>query len=465
MYEFVNPIISIPFIKNVIFDSKRLNNLTPKNMLKYRNNALKKTIKYAYTVPLYKKKYESADIHPSDIKDINDIKKLPFITKKDIVDNFPNGIVPINYNKDKAQVVSTSGSTGKPVTFYTDFSTMSRTAGLNLRSLNMFNLNWRKVRVAHIGNFSQGKADSAFEKGFFSKLRLFYNSNNYLLLNNFDPIKDIIEKLDNFNPDIILSYPITFKNLAFLKNKGYGKNIKPKVLNVGGYVLDEYTKKYVEDAFNCRMLNVYSSAESGADIAFECMEGTWHINHDFYHVETVDENMNVLGEGKLGHILITRLFGQGTPIIRYLGMDDWIKLVDNYSCKCGLNTPIIKDGVRGRTSTCVVLPDGRVFPSASFAIISVILNDLKTKKVSQFQIVQKKIDEIDILIVIDEDLRDVGVSVDLIIKHITEAYERKVGPDVTINVKEVKEIKSLKGKPSPLLISHVKINNGYTLVD
>lgn len=465
MYEFVNPIISIPFIKNVIFDSKRLHYLSPKNMLKYRNKALRKTIKYAYTVPLYKKKYESAGIHPSDIKDINDIKKLPFITKKDIVDNFPDGIVPINYNKDKAQMISTSGSTGKPVTFYTDFSTMSRTAGLNLRSLNMINLNWRKVRVAHVGNFSQGKADSAFEKGFFSKLRLFYNSNNYLRLNNFDPIKDIIEKLDNFTPDIILSYPITFKNLAFLKNKGYGKNINPKVLNVGGYVLDEYTKKYVEDAFNCRMLNVYSSAESGADIAFECMAGTWHINHDFYHIETVDENMNVLGEGKLGHIVITRLFGQGTPIIRYLGMDDWVKLVDNYSCKCGLNTPIIKDGVRGRMNASVILPDGRVFPSASFAIISAILNDLKTKKVSQFQIVQKKIDEIDILIVIDGDLRDVGVSVDIIIKHIKEAYERKVGPGVTINVKEVKEIKSPKGKPSPLLISHVTIDNSYTLVD
>jgi phenylacetate-coenzyme A ligase PaaK-like adenylate-forming protein len=116
-------------------------------------------------------------------------------------------------------------------------------------------------------------------------------------------------------------------------------------------------------------------------------------------------------------------------------------------------------------NTSVILPDGRVFPSASFAIISAILNDLKTKKVSQFQIVQRKIDEIDILIVIDEDLRDVGVSVDLIIKHIKEAYERKVGPDVTINVKEVKEIKSSKGKPSPLLISHVAIENGYTLVD
>lgn len=465
MFELVNPLLSIPFIKNFIFDPKRIQNLSSNNMQKYRNKALKKAIDYAYKVPLYKKKYESAGIQKSDIKNINDIKKLPFITKKDIVDNFPEGIVPINYNKDKAQIVSTSGSTGKPVTFYTDFSTMSRTAGLYLRSLNIINLNWRKVKVVHIGNFSQGKADSAFEKGFFSKLNFFYNNKNYLLLNNFDPIEEIIKKLDNFKPDIILSYPITFKNLAFLKNKGYGKNINPKVLNVGGYVLDDYTKKYVEDAFNCKMLNIYSSAESGADIAFECIEGTWHINHDFFHVESVDENMNILEEGKLGHIVITRLFGRGTPFIRYTGIDDWVKLIDNYSCNCGLTTPIIKDGVRGRINTSVILPDGRVFPSASFAIISLILNDLKIKKVRQFQIVQKKIDHIDILVVIDEDLRDIGMSVDLIFKHIKEAYERKVGPDVTINVIEVKEIKSPKGKPSPLLVSHLKKNNNYNFVD
>ncbi len=465
MDELFNPLISIPFVKNLIFDPNRLNRLSPKKMIKYRDKALRKTINYAYKVPLYKMKYESDGIYKSDIKNIKDLTKLPFITKKDILDNFPDGIIPNNYNKDKSQIISTSGSTGKPITFYTDFSTMSRTSGLYLRSLKTFNLNWRRVRVAHIGNFSQGKVDSAFEKGFFSKLKFFYNTKNYLLLNNFDPVEEIIKKLDDFKPDMILSYPITFKNLAFFKNKGYGKNINPKVLNVGGYVLDEYTRKYVENAFNCRMLNIYSSAESGADIAFECMEGTWHINHDFYHVESVDENLNVLSEGKLGHIVITRLFGRGTPIVRYIGIDDWVKLVESYSCNCGLKTPIIKDGVRGRINTNVILPDGRVFPSASFAIISVILNDLKIKKVRQFQIVQKKIDQIDILIVIDEDLRDVGMSIDLIFKHIKEVYEKKVGPGVAINVKEVSEIKSKKGKPAPLLISHIKTDNFSDLVD
>jgi len=463
MNEFLNPKTAIPFIKNLIFDPGRLRRFSPERMHKFRDKALRKMIRYAYTVPLYHKKYKAAGIHPSDIKRIKDIEKLPFITKKDITNHFPNDITPIDYDVKKAHIVCTSGSTGKPVTFYTDFSTLSKGVGIYLRGLNELDLHWRKSRVAHVGNFSQNKADSAFEKGFLSKSRSFYHHNNHLSLNNFEPMPDIIKKLDKFKPDMILSYPVTFKNLASLKNKGYGRNINPKVLAVGGYVLDEYTRKYVEDAFNCRMLNVYSSAESGADIAFECMDGTWHINYDFYHVESVDENMVPVDEEKLGHIVLTRLFGKGTPMVRYTGMDDWITLSKEHSCDCGLRTPILKGGIKGRMSTSVILPDGRVFPSASFAFISVLLNDLKTKKVEQFQIVQKKLDEIDILIIIDDNLRDVGESVDSIFKSIQDAYRKKVGPKVDINVKEVKEIKSTPGKPSPLVISNVKLEDSYEL--
>ena len=230
-------------------------------------------------------------------------------------------------------------------------------------------------------------------------------------------------------------------------------------------MLDEYTRKYVEDAFGCPMVNIYSSAESNSDIAFECLNHTWHINYDFYHLEAIDENMELVSPGELGHVVMTRLFGKGTPIIRYTGMDDWIRLISDYKCDCGLRTPIIKGGVEGRRSTSVILPDGRIFPSASFAIISLILNKLKTFKVKQFQIVQKKIDEIEILIVIDEDLRNVGIPVEEIFTKIKEAYVEMCGPNVNISVKETKEIKSPPGKPLPLVISKVKMEEALKLIE
>jgi len=59
---------------------------------------------YAYKVPIYKKKYKEAGIHPNDIRGIKDITKLPFISRQDLSENFPDGIISSNFNREKGQV-------------------------------------------------------------------------------------------------------------------------------------------------------------------------------------------------------------------------------------------------------------------------------------------------------------------------------------------------------------------------
>lgn len=467
MNPFLNPVTGFPFLKHFIIDPKRLEKKNHQQIARYRDKAFRKLLRYAYTVPLYYKKYKEAGIHLSDIKGIKDITKLPYITKKDLVENFPDGIIPPNYKKDKGFVVSTSGSTGKPVSVYLDFSVFSEGVGANIRFLQTHNLHWRKSRFANIGNFSSGKADDVANKAFYSHVGFALESDTYITLNAFQSLKVIMKKLDDFRPDSILTYPVTYLNLAYLKNKGYGKNVNPKVLVVSGYILDDYTRSYVEDAFGCKMYNGYGAAEtsSEAPIAFECHQKKWHVNLDFFHVETINENMELVEPGKNGHIVVTRLFGKATPLIRYTGLDDWVTLTEDYECSCGFCTPLFKDGVEGRKDTSVILPDGRVFPSASFAILSVVLNRLKTRKVLQFQIIQKKLDEIDILIVIDDDLRDKDPAVDVLFSKIKEIYQEKVGPEVTINVKEVKKIKSRPTKPAPLVISNLTQKERERIID
>jgi phenylacetate-CoA ligase len=455
MNPFLNPMTGVPFLKHFLFDSNRLYRLNPKQLEKYRDKALRRIVKYAFTVPLYHKKYTKAGIHPDDIRGINDITKLPFITKKDLVDNYPDGIVPLQYNKEKAYVVSTSGSTGKPVASFLDFSVYSEGVGASLRIMNAYGLNWRKTRYVNIGTFVPGKADEVARQAFFSKAKFAYSSDNYITINTFEPIKEIMKRLDEIRPDAILSYPVTYQNLAYLKKKGYGKNVHPKALLVGGYLLDEYTRNYVEEAFGCNMYNGYGAAEtsSEASIAFECVQKRWHINTDFYHVETIDENSELIGNGKIGHIVVTRLFGKATPIIRYTGLDDWVTLTEEYDCECGLFTPTFKEGVEGRRSSSIILPDGRIYPAATFANLSDVFNKMKTRKIKQFQIVQKKVDEFDILIIIDEDLRNEAPSVDEIFKRVKDVYQEKVGQDVKINVREVHEIESPPNKPASQVIS------------
>jgi phenylacetate-CoA ligase len=78
-------------------------------------------------------KYHAADLHPHDIKGIKDVTKLPFISKQDIVEHFPIGILPRGYNKENARIVSTAGSTEKQISIFTDFSIFTGGIGASLR--------------------------------------------------------------------------------------------------------------------------------------------------------------------------------------------------------------------------------------------------------------------------------------------------------------------------------------------
>lgn len=466
MNPFLNPIVAFFALKSYLINPSRTERLTTEQLNEYRNKTFKKIVKYAYNVPLYHEKYKTAGIHPRDINGIKDIVKLPFITKNDLRNNFPDRIIPGNYNKKNAFVVSTGGTSGKPVFIYTDIITMAESTVPNSREAKFFKLNTRKSRFAHIGNFSKDRIDLVAQEKFYANIKRFISIDNILNLDVNQPITDIMKKLNDFKPDVIISYPNIHQHLAYLKRKGFGKNVQPKLLTVGGSMLDEYVRRYVEDAFGCRLLNVYPSVEAGTNIAFECSEGTWHIHPDYFHVEVIDERGYVVPYGERGHIVITRLYGRGTPIIRYTGMDDWIRFSPNKECRCGLTTPVI-ESFEGRMGANIVLSNGKFFPSGAFCFIEPILNKFKTFKVKQYQIVQKEINQIDILLVIDEDLRNVGTSVEEIAKEIKYVYQQKVGPNVSITVNEVDEIKNLKdaSKPPPIVVSYVKLTDGYDIIN
>jgi phenylacetate-CoA ligase len=208
------------------------------------------------------------------------------------------------------------------------------------------------------------------------------------------------------------------------------------------------------------MFNTYASCESGAEIAFECKEGNWHIHSDFFHLEAVDENMELVNPGERGRLVITKLWGSGSPIIRYTGMEDWITLSNNEKCNCGLHSPIFGKPVEGRVISNIILPNGKIFSPSDFLFITSVLQDLRTFKVTKFQIVQNKINQIDILLVIDKDSYDKNLSFKEISKKIINVYSKKIGKEVDIIVKEVEEIKDdiISGKPAPLVISYVNQN-------
>ncbi|OYT58608.1 hypothetical protein B6U81_07685 [Thermoplasmatales archaeon ex4484_30] len=103
--------------------------------------------------------------------------------------------------------------------------------------------------------------------GFLRELKEYeINLDNLQILHVGEDVEKLAEKINEFKPKFLGGYPGVLRALAVLKRKGYGKNIEPEVMASSGAVLDEYTKKYIEEAFNAKIYDVYGSTEAGPNI-------------------------------------------------------------------------------------------------------------------------------------------------------------------------------------------------------
>ena len=321
-------------------DINRFNNFDYQKLIKYRNSRFRKLIKYAFNVPLYKKKFEKEGIKKDSINGIEDIEKLPIITRQDIIKYFPNGIIPKSHKK-KSVFIDTSGSTRKPISYFTDQYTLMKNLILYVRQLRYYGIKWNKSKITMIANFySRSGPTQYFNSGAIPTLKPFFSLGNFQLLNCYDDLKEMMNKINSFNPDFICGFPGPIRHLALLKNRGYGSNVNPISIISSGALLGYYDKKFIEETFDVPVYNLYGSTEAGP-ISFECKHGKYHINSDYLYLETLDRDFNVLDKGKSGLLSLTRIYGLGTPLIRYTGMNDIIT-IDDKTCDCGLQTEIIK---------------------------------------------------------------------------------------------------------------------------
>jgi len=452
-----NPFFLGKIAKHYFYDANLVWTMNEKQMRTYQDKLLRRIVKYAYTVPAYHEKYKKHGIHPSDIKGIKDIRKLPLITKSDLMDNFPDGIIPANFNKEDGFLESTSGSTGKPVSVYSDFFSAVKSLMFFQRVLKAYGGSWKKSKIALVVDLDPGTEENVvFTKSATPFLKKFVDLNNLRYIHIDKKTEEIMQELDDFKPDFLGSDPGMFKKLASLKNDGKGKNVEPKYLVSSSAVLDNYNRKYVEKAFNAKIMDTYGATETGP-MTFQCVENEYyHVNPDYVFLEFLDESEKPVDYGKIGQIVATKLYGKGTPIIRYIGLDDLAAPIDE-SCTCGVKTQLMGQ-IEGRRFDSIVLSNGKMLTPLSLTTIPrAIMDRYQLYKIKQFQIIQHKIDEIEILVVIDERLRNVGPSVKKLSEEIKKEFSKIVGADVRIAVNEVKDIENQgKADKVKVVISNVK---------
>ena len=167
-----------------------------------------------------------------------------------------------------------------------------------------------------------------------------------LQLDATEGLKEIVKKLNNFNPHTLVGYASMIHILAEEQLSG-NLNINPSIVFSSSEVLTRDMRSKIEKAFGKTLFNEYASTEAGS-LAGECQYHTGlHLLEDQVYVEVVDKNNQLVPNGAFGEkLLITVLFNKTQPLIRY-ELSDSIKL-SSTSCPCGRPYVLVED-IQGRS--------------------------------------------------------------------------------------------------------------------
>lgn len=437
MNPLLNPMFLCRVVRSYLQDPDRLYKMSNEELRKFQNISLKKMINYAFNVPLYREKYKKAGIRPDDIKGIKDIEKLPFISKDDMRKHSPNGIISSTFNKKNGIISRTGGTTGESLLIYFDLYTVIKGMLGFIRAFKEYDVDWRKTKMSLLLDLSERSFENEyFVNSIFPTIKPIFPQKNIQIFDLFGITPEVIRKIDDFQPEFIAGYPFAMIKLAILKKKGYGKNINPKCIMTSGSYLDIHLRKLIEDMFNTKLHDYYSATESGP-IAFECKNGNYHVLSDLIYPEFIMNGKRVKS-GEPGTLILTKLYGRGTPIIRYTGIDDVVTTEEN-DCSCSLSGTLIKR-IHGRKNDSILLSGGKmVLPSFMENILGETVHEAKANKIQRIQIIQHKLDSLEIKILFDEELRNVGSSPDEIISILKGKLIDKLGSNIEISIKEVEK--------------------------
>lgn len=442
MNQFYNPLFLLRIAHSYLTDVNRLWNLDDKQLEIFRDKAFRKIVRFSYNqVPLYHTIYQNHGIHPQDIKGINDIKKLPFISKDDIRKGYPQQIIPKDHIQQPYLLVSTSGSTGKPVFLYIDRLSAIKSLEAFLRMLKMYGGHWRKTKIVLVIDMEPGSIEhTLFSESVSVFLKKFMPMYNIKYLHIGDDPTDLMNAINEFNPEFLGSDPNMLRKFAVLKNKGHGKDIAPKFLFSSGSMLDAYTQHYIEHAFSSRIIDTYGTTEAGP-LAFECIHGGhYHVHSDFVHLEVLDSKGKDIDFGASGQVVVTKLYGTATPIIRYTGIEDIVTPIAISDGDCKFHTQYLKS-IQGRYTDLIVLPNGTLLsPLTVTGIPAKIMNEFNSYKIKQFQIIQRDTTHLEVMVVIDEQLRTIGIPVDKLLIELQRQFSERIGDSMTVSVHEADEI-------------------------
>ena len=109
MNPFLNPLFALKSIGDILADEYRIINWDRQKLEVYQSKKLKKIVRYATKVPIYRAKFEENGLHIKDINSVKDIERIPVMTRDDLRKGYPDDIIPSDFDRRKGKIVTTGG--------------------------------------------------------------------------------------------------------------------------------------------------------------------------------------------------------------------------------------------------------------------------------------------------------------------------------------------------------------------
>ncbi|MBH1939551.1 phenylacetate--CoA ligase [Mobilitalea sibirica] len=399
---------------------------------------LKKMVSRVYhNVEFYRKKMQQMGIEPGDIKDIDDLVKLPFTTKNDLRENYPFGLFAVPQS-EVVRIHASSGTTGK-----------ATVVGYTRRDIEIWQECVARV-LAMDGVGPQDKIQVAYGYGLFTGgLGLHYGAETIgatVVPMSTGNTQRLITMMEDFGATAIACTPSYLLHIAeTLEEAGKIDNIKLKAAICGAEPWTDNMRKEIEEKLHLKAYDIYGLSEIlGPGVAADCEYHTGlHVYEDHFVPEIIHpETLEPCKEGEVGELVFTTITKEALPLLRYRTKD--LTSISYDKCECGRTLARISR-FKGRSDDMLIIRGVNVFPSQ----VEAALLELGETSPHYLLIVDRinNLDYLEVQVEVEERFfSDEIKELENLTKKISHVLHSALGLSVKVKLVEPKTIARSEGK-------------------
>lgn len=374
-------------------------------------------------VPLY---YRVAENKGLDIDKIDNWNQIPIINRENLMIDEEQRISPEYYpyyDNRKCLKVRTSGSTGKILNMYWDPREYSESL------LQLWFLRKKRYNIKPQDKYCTFYVVPKYSEVLKSNIYMTHHNNElsfYKLGLNEEKISEIYREMQSFQPVWMIVQPSVIALLInFINKNNLSKINSLKYIEFTGEVLSEEIKNKAIQTFKCKVANQYGAYEVNS-IAYECNEGKMHCMQSNVYVEIIDDNNQLVEDGREGYICITSLRNNMAPIVRY-NIGDKGRLIKSKNCKCGCESKILELN-KGRNNDCIRCKNNKTIPAYCFDRAVEAVNYFFKNLIIQYQVIQEEYNSFLVKLSIDNNFQgksDKNLIEKIFIDNLDEVYVQR----------------------------------------